>query len=37
VHRINDVRQMEIQTVEPLLPEVSPFGVETVIEKLKNY
>jgi hypothetical protein len=27
VHGVNDVRQMEIHTVEPLVPEPSPFEV----------
>jgi hypothetical protein len=37
VHGDNDVRQTEIHTVEPLLPEPSVFEVEMAIEKLKRY
>ena len=36
VHEVKDVRQAEIHTVEPLLPEPSAFEVELAIEKLKN-
>jgi len=28
VHGVNDVRQIEIHTAEPLLPELSAFEVE---------
>jgi len=35
VHEVKDVRQAEIHTVEPLLPEPSAFEVELAIEKLK--
>ena len=34
VHGV-DVRQAEIHTAEPLVPEPSAFGVELAIEKLK--
>jgi hypothetical protein len=34
VHRVSDVRQIEIQTAEPLLP---LFEVEIAIAKLKRY
>jgi hypothetical protein len=34
VHGVNDVRQTEIHTTEPLVPEPSAFEVEMVIEKL---
>jgi hypothetical protein len=34
-HRVNDVRQTEIHTAEPLLPEPSAFEDELAIEKLK--
>jgi hypothetical protein len=34
-HRVSDVRQTEIHTAEPLVPEPSPFKVETAITKLK--
>jgi len=36
VHGVNDVRQTEIQTAVPLLPEPSTFKVEMAIEKLKR-
>jgi hypothetical protein len=36
VHRVSDVRQREIHTAEPLVPEPSPFEVETAISKLKK-
>ena len=35
VHEVNDIRQAEIHTVEPLVPEPSAFEVELAIEKLK--
>jgi hypothetical protein len=34
---VNDVRQNEINTAEPLGTQPSPFDVETAIEKLKKY
>jgi len=37
VRGVNDVRQTEIQTAEPLLPEPSTFKVEVAIEKLKRH
>ena len=37
VHRVNDVRQTEIHTAEPLVPEPSVFEVEMAIEKLKGH
>ena len=37
VHEDNDVRQSEIHTVEPLVPEPSAFEVELPIGKLKNH
>ena len=37
VHGINDVRQTEIHTVEPLLPEPSAFDVEMAIGKVKSH
>jgi hypothetical protein len=37
VHRDSDVRQIEIHTAEPLVPDLSPFEVEVAIEKLKKY
>ena len=36
VQGVNDVRQTEIHTAEPLLPEPSAFEVELAIEKLKS-
>ena len=37
VHEVNDVRQAEKHTVEPLVPEPSAFEVELAIERLKNH
>jgi len=37
VHEGHDVRQAEIHTEEPLVPEPSAFEVELVIGKLKNH
>jgi hypothetical protein len=37
VHRVIDVRQMEIHTAGPFVPEPRPFEVETAIVKLKKY
>ena len=37
VHEDNDVREVEIHTVEPLVPEQSAFEVELAIGKLKNH
>jgi len=37
VHGVNDVRQTEIHTAEPLVPEASAFEVELAIEKLKSH
>ena len=37
VHGVKDVRQAEIHTVEPLVPEPSAFEVELAIQKLKNH
>jgi hypothetical protein len=36
VHGVNDVRQAEIHTAEPLVPEPSAFEIEMAIEKLKT-
>jgi len=36
-HGINDVRQKEIHTAEPLVPEPSAFDMELAIEKLKRH
>jgi hypothetical protein len=37
VYGVNDVRQTEIHTAEPLVPERSSSEVEIAIEKLKSY
>jgi hypothetical protein len=37
VHRVSDVRQIEIHTAELLVPDPSPSGVEIAIVKLKGY
>jgi len=37
VHGVNDVRQTEIHTTEPLVPELSAFEFEMAIEKLKSH
>jgi hypothetical protein len=37
VHRASDVRQIEIHTAEPSVPDSSPFEVQIVTEKLKRY
>jgi hypothetical protein len=37
VHGVNDVRQTEIHTAEPLVPVLSASEVEMVIEKLKRH
>ena len=37
VHGISDVRQAEIYTEEPLVPETSVLEVELAIEKLKSH
>ena len=36
-HGVNDVRQTEIHTAEPLVPEPSAFEIEMAIEKLKGH
>jgi hypothetical protein len=36
IHRVTDVRQIEIHTAEPLVPEPSPSEVEFAIAKLKS-
>jgi hypothetical protein len=36
-HAVHDVRQMDIHTAEPLVPEPSLIEVEIAIGKLKNY
>jgi len=37
VHGVSDVRQAEIHTAEPLVPEPRAFEIEIVIEKIKSY
>jgi hypothetical protein len=37
VYRASDVRQIEIHTAEPLVPDPSPFEVEIAIAKLKRF
>ncbi|PNF21835.1 hypothetical protein B7P43_G05968 [Cryptotermes secundus] len=37
VPRVGAVRQTEIHTAEPLIPDTSPFGVESATAKLKRY
>jgi hypothetical protein len=37
VHRVSDVRQIEIHTAELLVPDPSPFEVEIAIAKFKEY
>ena len=37
VHGINDVKQTEIHTAEPLVPGLSAFDVEMAIEELKSH
>jgi hypothetical protein len=36
VHRVSDVRQIEIHTAEPLVPDPSSIEVEIAIENLKR-
>jgi hypothetical protein len=37
VHGVNDVKQTEIHTAEPLLSEPSTFEFELAVEKLKRH
>jgi len=37
VHGVNDVKQTEMHTAEPLLPDSSAFEVELAVEKLKRH
>jgi len=37
VHGVNDVRQIKIHTVVPLVPKPSAFKVQTAIEKLQRH
>ena len=36
IHGDNDVRQREIHTTEPLVPETSPFEVELAVKKVMS-
>jgi hypothetical protein len=35
--KVSDVRQMEIHTARPSLPDISPFEVKIATEMLKKY
>jgi hypothetical protein len=37
IHGVNDVRQTEVHTAEPLVPESSAFEIEIATEKLKRH
>jgi len=37
VHEINDVRQGDIHTAKPLVPQLSAFEIEMATEKLKRH
>jgi hypothetical protein len=37
VHRVSDIRQIDIHSAEPVVPDSSPFEVEIAIAKLKRY
>jgi hypothetical protein len=37
VHRVSEVRQIEIHTAEPLVPDPRPFEIEITIEKFRRY
>jgi hypothetical protein len=37
VHRVNNVRKIEIHTAELLVPDPSPFDVEKAIARSENY
>jgi len=37
VHGVNDVRQAEIHTAEPLVPKPNAFELELAMEKLKSH
>jgi hypothetical protein len=37
IHRVSDVRQIEINTAELLVPDPSPFEAEIAIAKLERY
>jgi hypothetical protein len=37
VHRINEVRQIELHTAEPIIPNPRPSEVENTVANLKRY
>jgi hypothetical protein len=37
VHRVSDVRQIEIHTAEPFVPDLRPFEVEIATATLEGY
>ena len=37
IHGVNDIRQTEIHTAEPLVPEPSGFEVELTVENLTSH
>jgi hypothetical protein len=37
VHGVSDIRQTEIHTAEPLVPELSAFEFEKAVERLKRH
>jgi len=37
VHGVSDLRQTEIHTAQPIVPEMSAFEFEMVIEKVKSH
>jgi hypothetical protein len=37
VHRVSDIRQVEVHTAEPLVSDPTPFEVEIAVTKLKRY
>jgi hypothetical protein len=36
-HRVSDIRQIDIHTAEPLVPDPSTFEVDITVAKLKGY
>jgi hypothetical protein len=37
VYRVSDIRQIEVNTAEPLVSDPSPFEFETATAKLEKY
>jgi len=37
VHGVSDLRQTEIHTAQPIVPELSAFEVQMTIEKIKSH